>query len=76
MIGWTSAAKGRVVAADLETGRSDGTPTQAEGPRALKASALGNVPNWLPDLMIGSGAVLLLGGAVAAALTIRNRRNA
>lgn len=76
LIGWTSAAKGRVVAADLETGRSDGTPTQAEGPRALKASALGNVPNWLPDLMIGSGAVLLLGGAVAAALTIRNRRNA
>jgi hypothetical protein len=76
MIGWTSAAKGEITAADLRQEKIDEAQAQAadaaaidEGPMVVDAMT------WLPNVLLGGGALLLLGGAVATALVLRSRRN-
>lgn len=76
LIGWASAAKGQVTAAKLQQQKTAEAQEQVAEQTELAEPVAAGLPVWLPNALLGGGALLLLGGAVATALVIRNRRNA
>ncbi|MFT3942789.1 MAG: hypothetical protein QM705_03050 [Ancrocorticia sp.] len=75
LVGWTSAAKGKITAAQLQQEKTDEVLAQnAEQEAAVLPPVLTGMPTWMVNTLLAVGALLLIAAAAAAAMALRNRR--
>lgn len=75
LIGWAPATTGTTKAAVLDTSKSE-TRNASERAKAVVLEAQPAAEGWPVDLMLVGGALIVLAGAVSAAVVIRSKRKA
>lgn len=75
LVGWSSAAKGKITAAQLQQEKADEVFAQnAEEEAAILPPVLTGMPGWMVNTLLSGGALLLIAAAAMIAFALRNRR--
>ena len=74
LVGWTSAAKGKITAAQLQQEKTDEVLAQNAEEATIVPPVLSGMSSWMVNSMLAGGALLLIVAAAAAAFALRNRR--
>ncbi len=74
LVGWTSAAKGKITAAQLQQEKTDEVLAQNAEEATIVPPVLSGMSSWMVNSMLAGGALLLIAAAAAAAFALRNRR--